>query len=548
MKLNLQAKLIILVTTLLLASFSILTFQNYHNTKTMMESELKNLGFTLAESVDQKIKLLKPYTAFDPSILLTELEERSDVLYALMLDENGIAIAGTSDMIGTQYDDSVTIAATMLGQKGAARWIDKELNVEAYDVQIPYYENGILKGSICIGISLETTNAAINNTLVKNLMITAITLAVVVGLLFLSIRYMIHPLVMLKAQMNHLSNGDFTNTPDIETHKRTDEFGMITQSLNDTRSKLGELIRQLSQEVISVDQSADQVAAIMSETSKALEENAQSIELLSSTIQRQVEDVQKADDKALELDYLLIECNQNIQSASKQLDMVRHMTEGGKKTVNGLAEVTNDSLTHVDEIILSVKNIEDTVSEMIQFTSHIRAISEQTNLLALNASIEAARAGESGRGFAVVAGEIRKLAEETKSKTEQVESIIRRVDQRTQNASVSIDLISKSASSQKHALLETLDGFTNIHEAVGKLVKSMTHVTDINTVVLGHKNQIVTIIKNLSHASTELSVATEQISASSEEQLATIEEVTALSENNRQTAYHLSKMVRKFKI
>lgn len=547
MKMNLQAKLITLVTTLLLLSFSILTYQNYQNTKNMMESELKNLGYTLAESVDQKIKLLKPFTEFDPSLLLIELEERNDVLYALMLDENGVAIAGTNDMIGTRYDDSVTISATTLGQRGAARWIDKELNIEAYDVQIPYFENGILKGSICIGISLETTTAAINSTLLKNITITLVTLVIVIGLLTLSIRYMIRPLIMLKEQMNAMSNGDFTNTPELNAHKRTDEFGMITQSLNETRSKLGELIQQLSQNVVSVDQSADQVASIMSETSKALEENAQSIELLSSTIQHQVENVQQADDKALELDYLLTECNQNIQSASKQLDMVRHMTEVGKKTVTDLDQITNDSLTRIDEIIISVQNIEETVSEMIQFTSHIRAISEQTNLLALNASIEAARAGESGRGFAVVAGEIRKLAEETKMKTEQVENIIRRVDERTQNASVSIDHISKSASLQKHSLLETLEGFTNIHEAVGKLVKSMVHVTDINTVVLGHKNQIVAIIKNLSHASSELSAATEQISASSEEQLATIEEVTALSENNRQTAYHLSKMVQKFK-
>ncbi|MGA2478280.1 MAG: methyl-accepting chemotaxis protein [Spirochaetia bacterium] len=60
--------------------------------------------------------------------------------------------------------------------------------------------------------------------------------------------------------------------------------------------------------------------------------------------------------------------------------------------------------------------------------SQIIGIAEKTHMLSLNASIEAAKAGAAGKGFSVVAQEIRKLADLTRTVSDQVSAVIKDVN------------------------------------------------------------------------------------------------------------------------
>ncbi|MEP3276526.1 MAG: methyl-accepting chemotaxis protein [Stappiaceae bacterium] len=93
-----------------------------------------------------------------------------------------------------------------------------------------------------------------------------------------------------------------------------------------------------------------------------------------------------------------------------------------------IAQAANRSADAANTEIESLSEISNAIGDIV---SIINAIADQTNLLALNATIEAARAGDAGRGFEVVAGEVKTLAGQTASATEQITEQVSLVQQRT---------------------------------------------------------------------------------------------------------------------
>jgi methyl-accepting chemotaxis protein len=107
----------------------------------------------------------------------------------------------------------------------------------------------------------------------------------------------------------------------------------------------------------------------------------------------------------------------------------------------------------------------------------IQAIAEQTNLLALNATIEAARAGEAGKGFAVVATEVKDLAKQTATATDDIRKRIEAMQATTTDAVGSMQEISQVISRVNMLSREIAQAVENQKQTAGQIA------VDISTTV-----------------------------------------------------------------
>ncbi|WP_193182640.1 methyl-accepting chemotaxis protein [Nisaea sediminum] len=189
------------------------------------------------------------------------------------------------------------------------------------------------------------------------------------------------------------------------------------------------------------------VIKFATDLTKRKQENAELANAFEQGVKRTVESVATSSG---DLEMTAQTLAANAEQTNQQSATVSSATEELTASVNEIARQISESTRAVGSAVDAADKSEKMVSELLsaaqkvgEITKIIADIAEQTNLLALNATIEAARAGEAGKGFAVVASEVKNLANQTATATEEIAQQVKGIQDSTQTTADSIGEIAK---------------------------------------------------------------------------------------------------------
>jgi methyl-accepting chemotaxis protein len=344
---------------------------------------------------------------------------------------------------------------------------------------------------------------------------------------------------------NALAEGNLTERIEIEAKG---EFLELAESLNTATGNLSDLLTELQGAVQNVGSVGGESASSVEQVNSGMQQIASASQQIAKGAQETSNTVNESAKEIKETNAVLQQVQSHAEESNKfaveSAENAKVMSEVSKKSAEGMKEI-QEAIGNTEEV---VKSLGSSLEQVGKATDMIEGIADQTNLLALNAAIEAARAGEHGRGFAVVAEEVRKLAENSKQSTAEIDSMIKTLQEEMEKVMKATETITQRAEVGREDLDKVVGSVEKTAGMIDDIKDRMEKITEGARKGAESVEKVSKGVDEIASSSEESASSSEEASSAVEEQTAAIEQLSGGMQKLSEISDQAIEMIGKFEL
>lgn len=496
--------------------------QTAQNALNQEQTEAKN---SLISALNSKVDLIGRFMAKTaPDLIVSrdflalsnyqkEAAKEDNVVYAAYLKPNGEPLTNYNKLTDTAmivekryaiHNNGELIGYVLIGVSQSS--IERSI------------EQGIQESNRRIGQAIshvkETGEKSMLQFLAVASTVTVFLLIFISSIIYFFFRiYVVKPLKETSDLLENLAagrGGDLTFVLPIHYH---DEIGILRQAINLFISQLRMMVKSVAEETGNLSVSSADLRQLS--------------QLHANHCQAQVQETSKLAVAITQMSSMAGDVTKNVTAAAQA-------TQKAEENANQGRQIVTDGVRYIEKLVAEVEKTSEAILQLQReidgigsVLGVIRGISEQINLLALNAAIEAARAGEQGRGFAVVADEVRTLASRTQNSTQEIQTMIERLQTR---ANCAVTATEQGREQAQHSATKA----ANTTESLNEIIQVVALISDMNTQIAGAVKAHATVAEEINRHVINIKTGTDELGKGTRDTFTSSEKLDGLSSRLQQ--------------
>ena len=420
-----------------------------------------------------------------------------------------------------------------------------------YGYFTPVYQNGSstdIVGMVFVGTDKEQKNAVINHIMLTIGVAVCVVMIICAGAGIKMSSAMSRSIRMSIGVVEKVAGGNLDVWVDDKLLNRKDEIGDLSKVTIKLRDAMKTVIMEISANANALLNAGTDLKSVADKTNGTMEQVRSAVTMIVDNSSEQARNSQSTSEHMKIMGENITETSGEVDMLDNNAASMQQSSEKASETLEKLRIINTDVERIINDVKEQTIRTNNSVQKIQDATSFISSIAEETNLLSLNASIEAARAGESGRGFAVVAEQIKKLAEQSNTSSQEIDDTARILMEDSTKAVELMKQMQDIMVSQSASMEETQAVVAGVLAEIESSMKSIELIKTSTHKLEASRNKVVSAVDELSEIAQNNVEGTKKTHQETEEVADTFRQVSDSAEKLREIAGQLADSIDYFNI